>query len=318
MQGLVDQDVQPFEALSDPVSGDIELTTGVEADESAVQAALDGMDVLFTTSRLPISRRVLEDSQLQVVAKLGTGLDNIDLDAASEFGILVTHTPGVNALSVAEHTLGLLLANLRQTSYCQRLLESGHWRDETPVGTQLSGTTVGIVGYGDIGRRFARLLDGFNVTVLATDPYVQPEEAELTGAELTSLDDLLERSDVVTVNAELTEETRGLLGEAEFAAMQSSAVVVNTARGAIVDEIALVDALRDGAIAGAGLDVFESEPLAADSPLHDFDNVTLTPHIAARTKQASVECIDRLATNALALLNGEPVPDRYLAVPPRD
>lgn len=313
VRGLVDVDVQPLSALHERVGERVELTVGGDPDEDALVDELADMDVVFTTSRLPISRRVLEATNLSVVAKFGTGLDNVDVEAANDHGIPVTHTPGLNALSVAEHALGLLLATLRRTVHAQRVLESGGWRDETPIGRQLSGKTVGIVGYGRIGQRFATLLDGFHAETLAFDPYVEQEDAELTGTAMTTLDSLLERSDAVVITTELTDETRGMLDEAAFAAMKPSAVVVNVARGAVIDQSALIGALRDETIAGAGLDVFESEPLTPDSPLHGFETVTLTPHIAARTEEASVACIDRLATNALALLDGRTVPDRYLA-----
>lgn len=311
--GLADEDIQPLSALRERVADCIELTVGGDAEEDALASALGDVDVVFATSKLPLSRRVLEASNLAVVAKFGTGIDNVDLDAATDLGIPVTYTPGLNALSVAEHALGLLLATLRRTANAQRVLESGRWRDETHIGRQLSGATVGIVGYGRIGQRFATLLDGFHTETLAFDPYVEPEDAELTGTTMTTLDSLLERSDAVVVTAELTDETRGMLDDAAFDAMNSSAVVVNVARGSIIDESALVAALDEERIAGAGLDVFESEPLSPNSPLHGFETVTLTPHIAARTTEASVACIDRLATNALSLLDGRDVPDRYLA-----
>ncbi len=314
VRALVDQDVQPTDRLLDRLPPSVTAVVGVDESEDALLDALDGVDVLFTTSRLKVTRRVLESSSLRVVGKLGTGIDNVDLEAAAAHGVPVTHTPGINALAVAEHTLGLALAVLRRTVQCQEILSEGGWRDETPLGTQLSGGTVGIVGFGNIGSRVAGLLRGFNVDVLAHDPYVQPEDTEILGVTLVDLDELLERADLVTVNAELTPETRGMLGAPEFERMQTTATLVNTARGPIVREAALVDALRAGEIAGAGLDVFESEPLSPDSPLHEFDNVVVTPHMAARTESASVACVDRLASNVRMILAGEPVPDRYMAV----
>lgn len=310
---LIDQDIQPRSRLLSELPCDIAPTVGVEGNEDELIAALDRCDALFATSRLPVTARVLEETSLEAVGKLGTGVDNIDLTAAKAEGVPVTHTPGINALSVAEHALGLALAALRRTTSCQDTLREGGWRDETPIGTQLSGGSVGIVGFGDIGSRFASLLLGFGVDVLVYDPYVQPEDTELTGAELVSLDALLSKADLVSVNAELTDETRGLLGRAEFERMKSSATVVNTARGPIIEQDALVSALEGGDIASAGLDVFEEEPLDSSSPLHELDNVVLTPHVAARTKTASVKCIDRLVENVGRLLAGEEVPERYLA-----
>jgi D-3-phosphoglycerate dehydrogenase len=247
---------------------------------------------------------------------LGTGIDNIDLDTALNLGIPVTYTPGINALSVAEHTLGLALAALRRAAHCQDVLRRGGWRDETTIGTQLSGQTVGIIGFGDIGERFASLLGGFDVEILANDPYIQPEDTEITGVELVDREIILLEADLVSVNTELTDETRGMLGRKEFQRIKSTAALVNTARGAVLQEAELVEALKKGEIAAAGLDVFTDEPLDASSSLHELENVVLTPHVGARTKQASTACIDRLIDNVFRLLSGNPVPDRYLAVQP--
>lgn len=314
VEAVVDQDLQPIERIREGVPPGLTLTVGVSAAEDELIDALQGKSVLFATSRLKLTRRVFEETTLDIVGKVGTGIDNVDLDAAADHGVDVTYTPGINALSVAEHALGLSLAALRRTVRCQEMLRDGGWRDVTPEGTQLSGRTVGIVGFGNIGRRFAGVLRGFNVEILAYDPYVQPEDTELVGASLVSFEELLSRADLVSVHAELTDETRGMLDAEAFAAMKPSAVLVNTARGPLVDQSALVEALRDGQLAGAGLDVFESEPLSPDSPLHGLPNVTVTPHVAARTTAASHACIDRLTDSVGKLLAGEPIPERYLAV----
>lgn len=313
---LIDQDIQPTERLVLGLCDRFDVTVGVEYGPDALISALDGIDVLFATSRLKVTREVLDATDLTAVAKLGTGIDNVDLDAAAEYGVSVTYTPGINALSVAEHALGLALAVLRHTPMCGDILEAGGWRDETPIGTQLSGSTVGIVGFGSIGSRFAGLLEGFNVDMLAYDPYVEPEDGEILGVDFVGLDVLLTRADLVSVNAALTPETRGMLGPDEFALMKPSAVLVNTARGPVVKEDALLNALQSNTIAGAGLDVYEDEPLDPTSPLHEFDNVVLTPHVAARTAAAATACIDILIENIEALYDEKRVPDRYLAVAP--
>lgn len=313
---LIDQDIQPTDRLLDRLADGVETTVGVEGTAASIVEALAPGDAVVVTSRLKLTREVLAEARPCLVGKLGTGIDNVDLEAAAEFGIPVTYTPGINALSVAEHALGLALAALRRTTQVEAILRSGGWRDATPIGTQLSGTTVGIVGFGNIGSRLANLLRGFDVTILAYDPYVQVEDTQITGAELTDLETLLERSDVVSINASHTEETRGMIDAAAFARMRETAVLVNTARGPIVDEAALIEAVRTGEIAGAGLDVFADEPLSPDSPLHDLPTVVTTPHVAARTAAAAEATIDQLAANVNALLAGEPVPDRYLAVAP--
>jgi D-3-phosphoglycerate dehydrogenase len=314
--GMIDQDLQPAARVVERAPPGLDLSVGLPGDEDDLVAALQGVDVLFTTSRLKLTRSVFAATDLRVVGKVGTGIDSVDLAAAADHGVAVTYTPGINALSVAEHALGLSLAALRHTVTCGRMLREGGWRDVTPEGTQLSGRTVGIVGFGNIGRRFAKLLRGFDVEVLAYDPYVQPEDTELVGATLVGYEELLGRADLVSVHAELTDETRGMVDADAFGAMRPRTVLVNTARGPIVDEDALVDALDSGHLGAAALDVFASEPLSPDSPLHGFDNVTVTPHVAARTTEASVGCIDRLTENVGHLLAGEPVPERYLAVPP--
>ncbi|UWG46331.1 Phosphoglycerate dehydrogenase or related dehydrogenase [Halanaeroarchaeum sp. HSR-CO] len=311
---LIDQDIQPTDLLIETLDAGIETTVGGDPDAAALIQSLKETDVLFTTSRLPVTRRVLTETDLEVVGKLGTGIDNVDLRAAEDLGIPVTYTPGINALSVAEHALGLTLAVLRRTPRLQEILEGGGWRDETPIGTELAEKTVGIIGFGNIGSRLAGLLQGFNVQLLIYDPYIQPEDTQILGGTRVDLDRLLQSADVVSVNASLTDETRGMIGADELSRMRDSAVLVNTARGPIVREDALAEALTTGEIAGAGLDVFETEPLSPASPLHELDSVVLTPHSGARTAEAAEATIERLAQNVNAILAGRDVPDRYLAV----
>ncbi|WP_435075519.1 NAD(P)-dependent oxidoreductase [Halorubrum sp. HHNYT27] len=314
-RALVDQDLQPDEELRKRVGGRLELDIGVEATEEAVIEALDGASVLFTTSRLPISERVLEAAdELEVIGKIGTGLDNVDLDAASELGIGVTYTPGLNAAAVAEYTVALTLAVSRSILQNDQLLEAGGWRNETDLSTSVHGKTVGVVGFGDIGSRVAAFFSGLTTDILTYDPYVFDEDTDITGAELTDLNDLLERSDIVTVNAELTAETEALIGASELDRMQESAILVNTARGPVVSESALIDALETGDIAGAGLDVFETEPLPRDAPFHDFDNVIATPHVAATTTESRTHSIDALVDSVFGMLDGDGAPERYTAV----
>lgn len=313
--GLADQDIQPADRLADRVSDDIQLEFGVDSDEDALIDALSGKDVLFTTSRLPVTERVLESvSELDLVAKIGTGLDSIDLEAAAEHGVDVIYTPGINALSVAEHAVSLLLAVNRKVVTGQRMLESGGWRDEMTPSRPVAEQTVGIVGFGNIGSRVAGLLSGFNVELLAHDPYAHEIDTQITGADLVSLETLLADADAVIVTAELTEETRGLIDADALETMKQNATLVNTARGPIVDQDALVDALREGEIAGAGLDVFETEPLPPSSALHDMDSVVVTPHLGASTIRARRAVIDQLCETALKYFEGESLETRFTAV----
>lgn len=311
---MADEDIRPHDGLRKAVGDAIDLEFGAPGDEPALIDALAGIDVVFATSRLPLSARVLEATELSVVAKVGTGIDNIDVGAAADLGIPVTYTPGGNALAVAEHTLGLLLAVGHRLVAGDGLLRAGGWRDEFTPGTQLSGKTIGIVGYGDVGRRVGQLLSGFPGAVLAHDPYVEPMDAELGGATLVGFDELLERSQYVTINAELTGETRGMFDADAFDRMRDGAILVNTARGPIVEEAALIDALEAGELRGAGLDVFETEP-PDGSALLDRDDVVVTPHVAAAKEESRARCIGLIGRNARALLDGQAVDARFLARP---
>lgn len=314
---LVDQDVKPRDVLERGVGDAIRLDVGVDPTEDALIERLEGVEILFTTSRLPVSRRVLEAADsLRLVAKIGTGLDTIDLDAAADCDVTVVYTPGLNALSVAEHALTLLLSVKRNVLIGKRALEAGKWRDEVPNATPVAGTSVGIVGFGNVGSRLAGLLDGFNVDVYAYDPYIHDIDTQITGATLTDFETVLSEPEAVVITAEHTEETRGMIDADALATMDDDAVLVNTARGPIVDTGALLDALRAGTIGGAGLDVFETEPLPAESSLHEFENVITTPHIAASSVRARSEIIETLVDCAFEFLDGGLPPERFVAVAP--
>lgn len=313
-RGLADEDLRPHSRLREAVGDIVDLEFGAPGTEEDLIAALDGIDVVFATSRLPLSRRVLEATELSIVAKVGTGIDNVDLVAADDLGIAATYTPGANALAVAEHTVGLLLSVCHRITAGDDLLRAGGWRDDFTPGIQLSGKPIGIVGYGDVGSRVAQLLTGFGGEILAHDPYIEPMDAELGGASLVGFEELLERSHAVTVNAELTGETRGMFDAAAFDRMRDGAILVNTARGPIVEEAALIDALSSGKLRGAGLDVFEEEP-PVTSPLLGRDDVVVTPHVAAATEESRARTLELIARNVRALLGGESIDDRFVAKP---
>lgn len=309
----IDQDITPIGLVQEALPDEWEATVGIGSTEDTARRDLAGIDVALVTSRVPMSERVIEASNLELIGKLGTGLDSIDLCAANARGIEVTYTPGMNALSVAEHTLSLLLGTARRLTEARDLIETDHWRDDMTLGTRVSGSTVGIVGFGNVGKRVGKLLGGFDVNLLANDPYTAEIDAELVGARNVGLEELVVESDFVCVTAELTEETRGLIGEEEFALMDASTILVNTARGPLVDEAALLRALERGGIAGAGLDVHHTEPLGSDSRFLELDSVVLTPHIAPMTLQSRQETIARLVQNVSTLWNGGQLHERYLA-----
>lgn len=247
------------------------------------------VDALIITSQHYITRKVIEaTNRLKVIVKYGSkpGIDNVDLEAATEKGIVVCYTPIANSDSVAEHTMALALALLKRLCITSSQLMQGKWRNKNLLGYELLGKIVGIVGLGTIGCKVAERMRGFGVKLLAYDPYVPEERARQVGARLVDLKTLLKESDIVTIHATLTKETEHLIGEEELKLMKRSAFIVNTARGAIIDEKALIKALREGWIAGAALDVFEEEPPKPDNPLLKMNNVLVTPHFASCTYEA--------------------------------
>jgi phosphoglycerate dehydrogenase-like enzyme len=240
----------------------------------------------------PVTTRVLEAGPLRVVVKYGSGMDNIDLEAAQMLGVRVSSTPGANARSVAELAVALLLALARNVATHDREVRARSWKRIT--GIELAGKRLGIIGYGAIGREVARIAQqGLEMQVVARDPLL--EDADVP---LVPLAELLATSDAVSLHLPLTRETRRMLGAAELAAMKPSAFLVNTARGGLVDEEALADALRSGRLAGAALDGFEDEPLG-DSPLRELDNVVLSPHAGAATEDAVLRTAARAVDQLL-------------------
>ncbi len=238
--------------------------------------------------------------RLRLISIWGTGTDNVDLAAAARRGITVTNTPGVSAVAVAEHALALMLAAARRTPRIDSQTRAGGW----PRGfvMQLHGKTLGVIGLGAIGRQFARIATGIGMRVIAWTPHPRPEP----GVELVPLEDLLRAADVVSLHLRLSPETRAFLGRDQFALMKPSAILINTARGALVDEEALVEALQTRRIAGAGLDVFAEEPLPAGHRLARFENVVLTPHSAGATAEALEAGLRMAVENVWAFLEGRP------------
>ena len=242
---------------------------------------------------------------LRVIARVGVGVDSIDLDAASEHGVQVATTPGANEHAVADHAVGLMLALLRRVPELDRDVRRGGWhRTGTHTPRQLTGATVGLVGYGHIGRRVAARLRGFDVELLVHDPALPAGGPEPS----TPLDDLLHRSDVVSLHCPLTASTRHLIDARALGLMRPDAVLVNTSRGGVVDEPALVAALRARSIAGAALDVFEGEP-PAGSPLLELDNVVVSPHNAGLSTTSVAEMTRRATQAVLAVAAGGVAPD---------
>ncbi len=231
-----------------------------------------------------INRKIIEYSKnLKIIAKHGVGIDNIDLKAATDNNIVVAYAHHANAESVADFTIGLILSIARHVPQAHFSIKRGMWEGTKFIGTEVYGKTIGIIGLGAIGYRVAKRARGFDMRILVYDPYVSYERAKEIPAKLVNFDILLKKSDFITLHVALTDETRGMIGEKEFALMKKTAYFINTARGPIVDETALCKALSEKKIAGAAIDVFSKEPPSADSPLFRLDNVVISPHIAAYT-----------------------------------
>jgi D-3-phosphoglycerate dehydrogenase len=265
---------------------------------------------LICRSQTKVTAEVLERAEnLRVVGRAGIGLDNVDVETATRRGITVVNAPQSNILSAAEHTLALLLAQARNVPQAHASVKAGRWERERFQGVELHGKTLGIVGLGRVGSMVAQRAQAFGMRVVAYDPYVSKERAKALGAELMpSLEAVLVQSDFVTVHLPRTAETEGLIGEREIGLMKDGARIVNTSRGGIVDERALVNALRDGKLEGAALDVFTEEPVPAAHPLLVFDNVVVTPHLGAATAEAQDKVGTTIAEMIGLALRGEFVP----------
>ncbi|MBW3535541.1 MAG: phosphoglycerate dehydrogenase [Gemmatimonadetes bacterium] len=262
-----------------------EVLTVEGGDE--LREALRRAHGLIVRSATQVDRDLLDGApELRVVGRAGVGVDNIDLAAATERGVAVLNAPAGNTVSAAELTLALILATVRKVAEADRSVRSGEWVRSRFGGIELRGKTLGLVGAGRIGSEVGRRARAFGMDVVAHDPYLTDERADDLGFERVSFEEVLERSDVVSLHVPLTAQTRGLLDARTLRTMKPSAFLVNVARGGVVDEAALVEALEEGVIAGAALDVFEEEPLQEDSPLRRAPNLVLTPHLGASTSEA--------------------------------
>lgn len=241
---------------------------------------------------------------LRHMAILGTGTDNVDLAAATRLGIVVSNTPGASTVSVAEHTIALMFAVARHVALVDRNMRAGQWKHVE--GFELKGKTLGVVGLGAIGQEVATIGRALGMRVVAWSLTRDEERARRVGAELVELDELLMASDVVSLHLRASPRTAGLIGQREIGLMKPTAILINTGRGALVDEKALADALASGRIRGAGLDAFVQEPLPADSPLLRLDNVVLSPHMAWVTAEASARLRRMPVDNLIAYFNGRP------------
>lgn len=243
---------------------------------------------------------------LKMISVWQTGYDHIDIKAATEKGVIVSNVPDYAFDSVAEMVFALSLNLLRKVHLADIGIRKGNfdWRDY--IGNQLLGKTIGVIGTGSIGVRVIQIAHGFNMNVISVTGHPSEEKARRLGVKLVDLDTLLKESDIITLHVPLTSSTKNMIGTKELARMKTSAILINTARGKIIDEVALIKALREKQIGGAGLDVFDKEPLPLDSPLMEFENVALTPHIAFLSHESLEECTNVCVQNVEKFLEGKP------------
>jgi D-3-phosphoglycerate dehydrogenase len=282
-----------------------EVTVKTKLTEAELVDLVPGFEAIVVRSETKITEPVLQAGrELRVVGRAGVGVDNIDVEAATRRGILVVNAPRGNIIAAAEHSIGLLFAIARSIAQADASVRAGRWERSRFTGVEIRGKTLGIVGLGNIGSEVAKRAQGLEMDVIAFDPAVPEERAEQFNVALVSLDELLGRSDFISIHAPLVEATRGLIGAAQLARVKPGARLVNAARGGIVDEAALFAALSEGRLAAAAADVFEHEPLG-DSPLLQLPNFVATPHIAASTAEAQTSVAHDVAEEVAAVLAGE-------------
>lgn len=275
----------------------------VLADPKTYQAHLRDCDALVVRSAVKVTKDVLAQSpKLKIIGRAGVGVDNVDLAAATEAGVLVMNTPGGNAVSVAEHTLALMLSMARSVPQASASTKSGKWEKKKFLGTELRGKTLGIIGLGSIGREVVKRAKPFEMRILAHDPYVSAQNARDLGVELVPLRDLYSQSDYITLHVALTPETDHMINAEAFAQMKPGIRLVNCARGELIDIAALEKAVQSGHVAGAALDVFEVEP-PGDNPSLKLESVVATPHIAGSTEEAQEIVGIRIVEQLVAYLN---------------
>ncbi|KGK99469.1 D-3-phosphoglycerate dehydrogenase [Methanococcoides methylutens] len=281
---------------------DVDVSTGLSEDE-LVEKIVD-FDALVIRSGTQVTRRVIEAADnLKIVGRAGVGVDNIDIDAATEKGIIVVNAPEGNMLSAAEHTIAMMMSMARNIPQANASLKAKKWERKNFMGVEVNGKTLGVIGLGRIGAEVAKRAQGMEMDILAYDPFITEDRAKAMGVELTTVDDIAKRADFITVHTPLTKETRNILDTAQFDMMKSSSRVINCARGGIINEEALADALKAGKITGAAIDVFTSEP-PFDCPFIGLDNVIVTPHLGASTEEAQVNVAVSVAEEIISVLNG--------------
>lgn len=304
---LVAEELAP--SALDVLGHEVELRYVDGADRAALLPALAEVDAVLIRSATRMDAEALAAGhRLQVVARAGIGLDNVDVSSATARGVMVVNAPQSNIVSAAEHAVALLLAAARHIPAAHASLQQGEWKRSAFTGTEIYDKTIGIVGLGRIGVLFAQRMSAFGARLIAYDPYVQPGRAAQIGVHLVSLSELLRESDIVSIHLPKTPETVGLIGAKELETTKRGVIVINAARGGLVDEHALADAVRSGQVGAAGVDVYTVEP-CTDSPLFGLPGVVVTPHLGASTVEAQDKAGLAVARSVLLALQGDFVPD---------
>lgn len=304
---LIAEELSP--ATVEALGPDFEIRHCDGADRAQLLPAIADVDAILVRSATKVDAEALAAAKsLKVVARAGVGLDNVDVKAATQAGVMVVNAPTSNIVSAAELAVGLLLASARNIVPANEALKAGQWKRSKYTGVELTEKTVGVVGLGRIGVLVAQRLSAFGVRLIAFDPYVQPARAAQIGVRMVTLNELLEQSDFITVHLPKTPETVNLIGAEQLRLVKPTVHIINAARGGIIDEAALFNAMSEGRVAGAGLDVYASEP-CTDSPLFGLENVVATPHLGASTDEAQEKAGIAVARSVRLALAGELVPD---------
>jgi D-3-phosphoglycerate dehydrogenase / 2-oxoglutarate reductase len=304
---LIAEELAP--AALDVLAYDFDVRHVDGTDRAALLFALADADAVIVRSATQIDAEAIAAApRLKVVARAGVGLDNVEVSAATARGVMVVNAPTSNIVSAAEQAIALLLAVARNTASASAALKNGEWKRSKYTGVELQGKTVGVVGLGRIGVLFAQRIAAFGTRLIAYDPYIQPARAAALGVRLVGLEELLRESDFISIHLPKTPETVGLIGVKELQLVKPEVRIINAARGGLIDEQALADALAEGRVAGAGVDVYLKEPCTS-SPLFAFDNVVATPHLGASTHEAQDKAGLAVAKSVKLALQGEFVPD---------
>jgi D-3-phosphoglycerate dehydrogenase len=305
---LIAEELSP--ATLDALGPEFEIINCDGANRSELLACLSsGVDAVLIRSATKMDSEAISAAKgLKVIARAGVGLDNVDIPAATAAGVMVVNAPTSNIVSAAELAIALLLASARHLSPAHAALKGGKWARSKYTGAELFEKTLGVVGFGRIGQLVAHRMQAFGMKVIAYDPYLQPAKAAALGVDLVSLDDLLANSDFITIHLPKTKETANLIGDAALSKVKPTVRIINAARGGVLDEAALYKAISEGRVAGAGLDVFATEP-CTDSPLFTLDQVVATPHLGASTDEAQERAGIAVAVSVRKALSGELVPD---------